>query len=113
MNTRRILVGVGVTATTLLVAGYGIASVVVYNRLTKIGACPAAWASNDTDGWISALAAARHVDQALRRIELQRIDSRPDRHRSDDPAGVTVNGREYTAAAPYEHPLVLFVHIHS
>lgn len=46
MNTRRILVGVGVTATTLLVAGYGIASVVVYNRLTKIGACPAAWASN-------------------------------------------------------------------
>ncbi|MDQ3128089.1 MAG: prolyl oligopeptidase family serine peptidase [Chloroflexota bacterium] len=46
MNTRRILVGVGVTATTLLVAGYGIASVVVYNRLTKIGACPAAWATN-------------------------------------------------------------------
>ncbi len=41
------MVGAGVAAATLLVAGYGVASVVVYNRLTKIAACPAAWAGKD------------------------------------------------------------------
>ena len=41
------LLGATAATFTLVLVGYGIASVIVYERLTSIGPCPAAWASND------------------------------------------------------------------
>ena len=41
------LLGATAATVTLALIGYGIASVIVYERLTAIGACPAAWATND------------------------------------------------------------------
>ena len=46
MRRATILLGATAGAVTLVLVGYGVASVIVYERLTSIGPCPAAWASN-------------------------------------------------------------------
>lgn len=47
MPSRSILLGATAATAALLLVGYGVASVVVYERLTTIGPCPGAWDAND------------------------------------------------------------------
>ena len=47
MSRAMIVLGATAATFTLVLAGYGIASVIVYERLTSIGPCPGAWAAND------------------------------------------------------------------
>ena len=51
MPRAAILLGASAATLTLLAVGYAIASVVVDERLTTIGPCPAVWASNDPTGF--------------------------------------------------------------
>ncbi|HUQ79316.1 MAG TPA: alpha/beta fold hydrolase [Patescibacteria group bacterium] len=46
MPRASILLAATAATVSLALAGYGIASVVVYERLTSVGPCPAGWASN-------------------------------------------------------------------
>lgn len=47
MPSRSILLGATAATAALLLVGYGVGSVIVYERLTAIGPCPAAWDAND------------------------------------------------------------------
>ncbi|MBA2717959.1 MAG: alpha/beta fold hydrolase [Chloroflexi bacterium] len=47
MHRAPILLGAAAATITVAVVGYGIASVIVYERLTTIGPCPGAWGANN------------------------------------------------------------------
>ena len=110
MRTQRILVGGGVAVATMLVAGYGIASVVVYNRLTRIKSCPVAWASNDptafrvlsADG--SPVAGHENFDTAPFRMPVPEDVTIPSR----DP-GIKLRGW-FVPAAAADAPVVVIAH---
>ncbi len=47
MRRRSLLLGATAATAGLLLAGYSVGSVIVYEQLTSIGPCPAGWAAND------------------------------------------------------------------
>lgn len=52
MRTRRIVVAAAATVLTISALGYGAASAVVYEKLSKVsGDCPPAWEANDPTGF--------------------------------------------------------------
>ena len=94
---------VGVAA--IAVAGYGVASAVVWDRLTKVdGACHAEWLDNDRTGFSFPSVAVSPADYAMPSPEEVAFPSRD--------AGITISGWWIPAAEP-DAPAVVVVHGHT
>ena len=110
MHRATILLGATAATVTLVLVGYGVASVIVYEKLTAIGPCPAAWASNDPSHFTmngpdgAPLAGRRNFDTApylMPPPEDVRIASRE--------TGIELAGWFMSAADPGA-PVVVVIH---
>ncbi len=98
---RIVLVGIA----AVVVLGYGAASAVVWDRLTKVeGGCHAEWADNDPTGFAFPSAAVDPADYAMPSPEVVDFPSR-------DP-GITISGW-WIPAADASAPAVVVVHGHT
>ena len=111
MRRRTIAISVATVAATILVAGYGAASAVVYDKLTKVtGDCPPAWEGNDPTSFklygYDGGPVPHHeffdtTEYAMPEPEVVMIPSRD--------AGIEVSGWYIPAAEP-DAPTVIVVH---
>ena len=109
MPRRSTLLGATAATAALLVIGYSVGSVIVYERLTSIGPCPEAWDANDPTRFAAIgpdgapLGGAAFDTTPYRMPAPQEV-----RIRSRDP-GIELAGW-FIAAAEADAPVVIVVH---
>lgn len=111
MRARRILTATVVAVVAIAVVGYGAASAVVYDMLTKVsGDCPPGWASNDPTGFEILAGDGRPL------AGYEDFDTAP--YAMPEPEAVTFPSRDegieiaawYLPAAEADAPAVIVVH---
>jgi dipeptidyl aminopeptidase/acylaminoacyl peptidase len=109
MPRRSTLLRATAATAALLLAGYGVGSVIVYERLTSIGPCPGAWDANDPTHFDAIGADGAPLGGDV-------LDTAP--YRMPAPENVRIQSRDsgielagwFIAAADPDAPVVIVVH---
>ncbi len=109
MPRRSTLLGATAATAALFLVGYGVGSVIVYERVTSIGPCPGAWAANDPTRFAAIGPDGAPLGGAVFDTTPYAMPAPEDvRIRSRDP-GVELAGWFIAAAHP-DAPVVIVIH---